>query len=321
MKELVLFDASKINAVAIFADKDSIDPILRQIEAEVISHVPDVSTNKGRDYIASLAHKVAKSKVALDDAGKNLVAGWKEQAKVVDESRKHARDYLDDLKERVRKPLTDWENAEAARIEAERLEKERIEAERLAAIAEEARLKQEALEKELADLRAKEFAREEAIRIEREAQEEKERLAKLEADRIANEERIRKEAELKAQKEAEEKLQREREAAALRELTLRQEAEAAEKARLKAIEDARIAQENAVKAERERIEKEQREQAAKVEAERIAAEKKAANENHRKKINNAILDKMVAIGISKEHGTALIISIAKSEIDNLRINY
>jgi len=41
----------------------------------------------------------------------------KEQPKLVDAERKRMRDKLDALKDQVRKPLTDWENAEESRID------------------------------------------------------------------------------------------------------------------------------------------------------------------------------------------------------------
>ncbi len=110
--ELILVDTS--NAVAVF--EGGLDDVLSQIEKEVRSHAPDISTDKGRKAIASLAYKVAQSKTALDDMGKNLVAEWKAKSAAVDAERRRLRDRLDALKEEVRKPLTEWENAEKRRL-------------------------------------------------------------------------------------------------------------------------------------------------------------------------------------------------------------
>ena len=52
--------------------------------------------------------------------GKDLVSEQKAEIKRVDAIRKHARDTLDELKVRIRKPLTDWEEAE--RLKQEELE-------------------------------------------------------------------------------------------------------------------------------------------------------------------------------------------------------
>ena len=107
--------AVQMNAVTLFAGEE-LDPLLQKIAAEARSFVPDTSTKKGRDAIASLAHKVAKSKTALDDIGKNLTVDWKARAKIVDVERKKLRDFLDALKAEVRKPLTEFEDAALKRI-------------------------------------------------------------------------------------------------------------------------------------------------------------------------------------------------------------
>ncbi|EFL6449063.1 hypothetical protein AAS80_003036 [Escherichia coli] len=108
----------KQNAMAVFTNKEQLDPLIEKIEKEARSLVPDVSTKKGRDAIASMAHKVARSKTYIDNAGKNLVAELKALPKQIDESRRIVRERLDALKDEVRKPLTDWENAESARKES-----------------------------------------------------------------------------------------------------------------------------------------------------------------------------------------------------------
>lgn len=97
--------------------EDKMDPLLAEIIKEVKSHVPDISTVKGRKEIASLALKVAKSKTYLDDLGKDLVSEWKDKSKKVDEVRKRMREQLDSLKEEARRPLTEFEEKEEARIQ------------------------------------------------------------------------------------------------------------------------------------------------------------------------------------------------------------
>lgn len=110
--ELISIDTS--NPVALY--DGGINDVLDAIEREVRSHVPDISTDKGRKAIASLAYKVAQSKTALDELGKNLVADWKAKSAAVDAERRKLRDRLDSLKEEVRRPLTEWEEAEKRRV-------------------------------------------------------------------------------------------------------------------------------------------------------------------------------------------------------------
>ena len=112
------------NALAIIEKKNvaqyfmanGLDPILEKIRQEVTGIVLDISTDKGRKEIASLAYKVAKSKTALDDMGKELVSGIKEQAKAIDSERRRAWDALEAMQKEVRAPLTEWEKREKERI-------------------------------------------------------------------------------------------------------------------------------------------------------------------------------------------------------------
>lgn len=111
----------------IFRTEGGLDQIIARIEAEVRSHVADVSTKKGRDAIASLAYRVARSKTALDDAGKALVEDVKRQAAKVDAERRKVRERLDALRDEARAPLDAWEAAEKSRVDGIRERIARIE--------------------------------------------------------------------------------------------------------------------------------------------------------------------------------------------------
>lgn len=119
MSTELMIELPKQNALQVFVENGGIDPYLDKIRKEALSLVPDISTKKGRAEIASMAAKVARSKTYLDEAGKNLCD--QERAKIdatlsaVLQSRKMLRAALDDLRDEVRKPLTDWENAESER--------------------------------------------------------------------------------------------------------------------------------------------------------------------------------------------------------------
>ena len=114
MNELVKIE--EINALEIFTTEKGLDPLLDAITKEVESFIPDISTGKGRKEIASLANRVAKSKVLLDNLGKDLTSDWKNKAKIVDNERKRMREVLEALKVKARKPLTEFEQFEKERI-------------------------------------------------------------------------------------------------------------------------------------------------------------------------------------------------------------
>lgn len=286
-------ELSKIeqNPVAVFTG-GGLDAILKKIEADALAHVPELETAKGRKAIASVAYKVAQSKTFIDDHGKALVSDWKAKAKTVDATRRHAREFLDEVRDKVRQPLTDWENEQKAREEAERVRQE-VEAAHGEALA-------------MNDLfdRQKEIERKEAELAAQEA-------AKHEAE---EKERIRREAEKKARKEAQERIELERE-----------RAERAERERIAAEERAKAEKERAVREAQERAKREaEQKERARLEqeaAEKREAERKAANKAHQKKINNEALSCLVAGGFTEKDGKKIIRLIAECKIKNISINY
>lgn len=107
----------KETALAVFTAEKGLDPYLANIRKEIDGFTPDISTRKGREAIASMAYKVARSKTALDDVGKKLVAELKDVPKKIDAERKRVRDTLDSWQEEVRRPLNEWQAAEDARVD------------------------------------------------------------------------------------------------------------------------------------------------------------------------------------------------------------
>jgi hypothetical protein len=106
---------------AIFGSKETVDDVLAAIRAEAdkFIEVRDISTAAGRAAIASFAHsKIAKSKTALDELGKTVKDEAQQKVFTVDAERRRIRDFLDDLRDEVRKPLTDWEEKERQRVAA-----------------------------------------------------------------------------------------------------------------------------------------------------------------------------------------------------------
>lgn len=297
------------NALTVFSAAQGLDPYLAQIRAEIDGFIPDISTKKGREAIASIAHKVARSKTTLDNIGKDLVAELKDVPKKIDAERKRMRDLLDSWKDEVRKPLDDWQAAEDARVDKlqngidwfnlRATENADLDSTELkASIAEVERIvigeKWEEFEAEAHRAKAKAIESLNAALVKRESYEaEQAELAKLRADAEAQAQRdreaqIAREAEERAKAEAERAAQAEREAVARREqetkaaaekreLELKLQAEQAERQAAQAKADQLAAEQ---KAEQDRIAAEQR-QAAAVEQARLdelARQQAAADE-------------------------------------------
>ncbi|MGN5960514.1 hypothetical protein ACP6M6_07265 [Klebsiella oxytoca] len=323
----------KKNAMAVFTSNDQLDPLIEAIEKEARSLVPDVTTKKGRDAIASMAHKVARSKTYIDNAGKDLVAELKALPKQIDESRRVVRERLDALKDEVRRPLTEWE-AEQERIKAEEAMNE-MHAEALAMNEEFDRQLAARIESdlEMALLMNDAFDREQA-----------EKKAEAKRQRIAREEEIKRQAEEKAKREAAEKAQREIEAAAAREREAILAKERAERERIEAQQRAeREQREAAERAEREkqaaveaerrkaqeeadriRREAEQREQARLAEEKRKADEqaRREADVKHRKAVGTEIVKALLAnTSLTRDQAIEVLTAVKDGRIPHTGISY
>ncbi|HBB8367569.1 TPA: hypothetical protein J6P23_000991 [Escherichia coli] len=312
----------KKNAMAVFTNNDQLDPLIEAIEKEARSLVPDVTTKKGRDAIASMAHKVARSKTYIDNAGKALVAELKALPKQIDESRRVVRERLDALKDEVRRPLTEWE-AEQERIKAE----EAMNALHVEALA-----------------MNEEFDRQLAARIESDHEmallmndafdrEQADKAAEAERQRIAHEEEIKRMAAAAAAREVEQRAQREREEAAHREAVLKAQAEQAERDRIAAEKKAEADKQAAIEAERRkaqeeadriRREAEQREQARLAEEKRKADEqaRREADVKHRKAVSTEIVKALLAnTSLTRDQAIEVLTAVKDGCIPHTGISY
>jgi hypothetical protein len=339
-------------ALDVFTNAEKVDPILAAIRKIVAEFTPDVTTAKGRAEIASMAHKVARSKTYLDGIGKKLTDEYKEIPKKIDANRKKIRDELDALKDEVRRPLAEWEEAEKARVQKI---KDRIESmreslarngETSTAIALEirtvesvaidesfaefagdaAKVKDEVIRKLRNDFEAAvkyeaeqaELQRLREEKAKREAEERDRRIAEAAAEKAR---RDAEEAAARAAAEAERKAKEEREAAERRELELKLAAERAERERLEAIERAEREKQAAIDAERRK--QEEAERARLAEEARIKAEEKRRAEDlaHRESIHKAILGALKDKGIPAPHAVAVVSLLSTGSIPFVTVEY
>ena len=351
--DLVVFE--KLTPAAVFAP-GGVNDILEKIGREVRSTHTDISTKAGREAVASLAYKVARSKTALDKMGKELGETHYRSWKAITAERSRIEAELDALRDEVRKPLTEWENVEKDRIAAHEQALGAISqhlalastatlaemrgfiadigtiaqrdwqefAARAAGTVDEVRA---SLNKTLADAERREAEAAELARLRAEqvAREQKER-----DDRIAAEaaERARIEAETRAKHEAEEvaakaeadrkRVEQERAAAIAR-------AEQAEAARIaaaaKAEQDAKDAAEAAERNRLASIEDERKRAADEKAREAAATAKREADKKHLAKINNEVLSALVALGLADDIGKTIVGAIACGKIPHTRIAY
>lgn len=105
------------NPAIVLIDAGKRDDLFAHILREVEAFEPDLTTAKGRDAVKSFAFKITRTKTAIDAAGKQLNEEARARINAVDAARRDAREKLEQLAEQVRRPLTEWEAAEKARVE------------------------------------------------------------------------------------------------------------------------------------------------------------------------------------------------------------
>lgn len=218
--DLTVIEITPEQAPALYV-AGGLDAYLEQIR-QAVNEVPDLSTKKGRDRVASLAAQVSRSKTAIEKPGREYLKRLKEAVRPAEAEIKRFVDACDELRDATRRPLTEWE-AEQERIKAE----EAMNALHAEALEMNIKFDQELAAKfeadhEMALLMNKDFDRD---------REEQRRQA--EQAQREHEERIKSEAAEQARRDAEAKHKAEIEAAAVE----------AERLKAKQAEDARLAEE------------------------------------------------------------------------------
>lgn len=298
-----------------------LDAYLEQIR-QAVNEVPDLTTKKGRDRVASLAAQVSRSKTAIEKPGREYLKRLKEAVRPAEAEIKRFVDACDELRDATRKPLTEWE-AEQERIKAEEA-MNALHAEALAMNEEFDRLLAARIESdhEMALLMNDAFDREQA-----------DKAAEAERQRIAHEEEIKRLAAAAAAREVEQRAQREREEAAHREAVLKAQAEQAERDRIEAMQKAEADKQAAIEAERRkaqeeadriRREAEQREQARLAEEKRKADEqaRREADVKHRKAVGTEIVKALLAnTSLTRDQAIEVLTAVKDDRIPHTGISY
>jgi colicin import membrane protein len=327
----------------VFADPRKAEELFAHIEREIAEFTPDLSTDKGRKAIASLAYKVAQTKTAIDAAGADLNEEANKRIGVVNAERRRLKARLEALQTKARQPLTEWETKEEQRIDYMRRMLAHIENCGKGTIdgvpQAYAILFRELQEKVVIDDSFGEF-QSEAIRA-RDIALDRLRASmaaheKAEADRAELEllraaERTRQEieaarkfeADALARAEADEAERGERERQA--EVTAkRREDEAAERAR---IDEKRRADAAIATAEREKQaaidEAARKDRVREAEAKRVADEQSArdADQKHRTEVKSAVKEALKSLGASESAAVKIVLAIIAGEIPNVTLRF
>jgi hypothetical protein len=297
-----------------------LDAYLEQIRLAV-NEVPDLSTKKGRDRVASLAAQVSRSKTAIEKPGREYLKRLKEAVRPAEAEIKRFVDACDELRDATRRPLTEWE-AEQERIKTEEaMNALHAEALEMNGEFDRQRAAQIEADHEMALLMNDKFDRdrEEQRRQAEQAQREHEDRIKREAA-----EQARRDAEAKHKAEIEAAARREAEEKARADLAERQRIEAEQRAareKQEAEERARREKEEAVAAERLRLEEAE---AARLAEERRKAEeeaRRAADKEHRRTVNRRVIADLIDQGIPEEFAQKALLAIAGGKVQDAHIKY
>lgn len=344
---------SEDTALATFTTPGGLDHYVEQVREKVSGTVYDMKIRKDREACAADAYKVTRTKTAVEKMGAALSAKYKEVPKQIDAQRRDWNAKMDSLRDEVRKPLTEWEEAEDRRVGQHRANLANI-ADRATDVggmdADSLRQRLAAVESVVVDEAWEEFEAE-AHRVKAKALEilntaltdrqkyeaEQAELAELRRKQAEQEQKDR-EAEIarqaaeKARADAEAKAQAERDAAAKREADAKAAADRAEQERAEAIERQKQAE---ARAEAEKLAAEQRakdaaeaarqaeikRQADAKAAEEAAQRRREADIAHKASINNVALAAFIENGLPDACAKQAVILIAKGLIPAIRIQY
>lgn len=280
--------------VSAFQTENGTKSLFEKIATEARSVIFDMSVKKERDALKSFAYNLARTKTTVDNYGKEMVAEIKKQSGVIDADRKFWRDNMDLLQEEIRKPLTEFENAEKDRVAKHEGAIEAIKnfANNNSLITANSSM----IEGAIATLN------DQVIDSSFEEYEEQAKLARLETletlrNALSETQSLEAErAELERLRQAEiERQQKERDEKIAREAADKARVEAEQKAQAEANRIERERKEAAEKAEREKLESEQREARLKLEKEQAELREQQLKQQAIEREKQAEIDRQNAV--------------------------
>lgn len=298
-----------------------LDAYLEQIR-QAVNEVPDLSTKKGRDRVASLAAQVSRSKTAIEKPGREYLKRLKEAVRPAEAEIKRFVDACDELRDATRRPLTEWE-AEQERIRVE---------EAWNAMHEEALV----MNKMFDDHRAAQIEADHEIallmndKFDRDREEQRRQAEQAQRE---HEERLKQEAADKAKREAEEKHKADLEAAARREADEKARADAAERKRKEDAKRAEREKEEAIAAEKRKAQEEadrikreiEQKEAARLAEEKLKADEQAKREadvKHRKAVGTNIVNALTShTSLTREQAIEVLTALKDDLIPCAKIHY
>ncbi len=105
----------KEDPAIVYRDEDTFPALVKEIEAEIAAHVPDVSTETGRKAIRALGDSISSRKVSILKAGDELTEDWKKKTKAVTTRKSAIEKQMDELRDKAKAPFKAWKDADDAK--------------------------------------------------------------------------------------------------------------------------------------------------------------------------------------------------------------
>lgn len=342
------------NPVSVLTDETLYSAFYNHVKAEVEAFEPNLATVSSRKEIASLAYKVTRTKTAIDNAGKKLNEDARAKINAVDAQRRKVREDFDALAELARKPLTDWEKQEEARVEycksfiraiedcgngliggesypfpilLRELEEKIVITSELGEFEDQARVAHRiALDKVKTAFEAHMKAEADRIELEklRAEKEERDRIEaeRLEAERLAKEaaerERVEKERQAKAEEEYKANVARAAEEARLAEIAKAK----AEQERVEREAAAKVAAAEAeARAVKEKAEREERDRQEAIERTKREEAARQADREHRGNIMGEAKSALIEAGADEDLAKKIVLAIVAGEVPHVTLRF
>ncbi len=114
----IILDAEKEENWPKLYKQDGLQQFINSLEKDILDmtkEVPDVTTEKGRERIGSLARKVSSSKTAIEKPGRDYLKKLKAKIKPAEAEIKRYVDWCNSKRDEILAPRNEWEQQQEAR--------------------------------------------------------------------------------------------------------------------------------------------------------------------------------------------------------------
>ena len=114
--DLLVVEPDKGKIVKMFSEEDGLKPVIDEIKKKVEAEVFDVSTEKGRERMGSVARQIGSAKKFMEKTALELTEDWRSKTSAVNAEKKRMIEEMDTLRDKVLAPRKEYERIEAERV-------------------------------------------------------------------------------------------------------------------------------------------------------------------------------------------------------------